>query len=290
MIDLFVVHVLILICIFLVLMLAFNLSVGYTGLINLGIIAFWGIGAYASALLSLNGVPFIVSFLVAGIAAGVTGFVLAWPTSRLKGDYLAMATLSFHFLASSVFLNWIDVTRGPFGITSIPRPEFFGFVLRENIFYLAFAVIVTALTLFFIHRLIHSPFGRVMAATRDDELATKVLGKNTFTVKAKVLGVSCFFAGISGAMLGHYLSFIAPSTFELKELVFALSAIIFGGLASLLGTTISTGSLFLIAEALRFLELPSEIVGPARHIIFFAILLAMLLYFPKGIRGKVELE
>ncbi|MCK4714119.1 MAG: branched-chain amino acid ABC transporter permease, partial [Candidatus Aenigmarchaeota archaeon] len=259
-------------------------------LLNLGHIAFYAIGAYTSALLALNGVPFLLALLAAGILASLFGLFLSVPTNKLRGDYLALATLGFSFVVYAVVLNWTEVTRGPLGLPGIPRPDLFGMVISDNLGFLALTLAIALASYLVIKRLVDSPFGRVLEAIRDDELATRVLGKNTFKMKSYALGISAFFAGIAGSLYAHYITFIDPSSFTLLQFIPVLVIVIIGGLASLKGTIIATVIIILLPEPLRFIGFPSSVVGPARQIIYAVILLAILMYKPKGFYGKVELE
>lgn len=286
----YLVHLLILIGINLVLALPLQLAVGYTGLLNLGHIAFYAIGAYTSALLVLHGYPFIVAFLAAGIISMIFGLLLSIPTNKLKGDYLALATMGFSFVVYAVALNWTSLTRGPLGIPGIPKPNFFGLMLSDNTSFLAFTIIVALITFLVIKKIIDSPFGKALEATRDNELATRTLGKNTFKLKSITLAVSAFFAGIAGSLYAHYITFIDPSSFTLMQVIPILCIVIVGGLASLKGTVLATIILVLLPEPLRFIGFPSSIVGPARQIIYALLLLAILIYKPKGIYGRVRLD
>lgn len=290
MIEAYLIHLAILIGIYLILALSLQLAMGYTGLLNLGHIAFFGIGSYVSALLVINGFPFLIAFLLAGIVAMLFGFLISIPSNKLKGDYLALATLAFTFVIYAILLNWTTLTRGPLGIIGIPRPKIFGLVFFSNIDFLALTTIVALITFFIMRQLINSPFGKVLEATRDDELATKVLGKNTFKCKSIALATSAFFAGIAGSLYAHYITFIDPSSFTILQLIPILCIVIIGGLASLKGTIIATIILVLLPEPLRFIGFPSSIVGPARQMIYALILLLILIYKPKGFYGKVELE
>lgn len=290
MIEAYLIHLLILIGIYLILAISLQLAIGFTGLLNLGHIAFFAIGAYTSALLALNGLPFWFAFLMAGIIPMLFGFLLAWPTNKLKGDYLALATLAFSFVIYAVALNWIGLTRGPLGLPGIPKPSFFGISFSGNLSFLILTAIIALLSYLIIKKITSSPFGKVLEAIRDDELAAKVLGKNTFKVKTYVLGISAFFAGIAGSLYAYYITFIDPSSFTLLQLIPILTIVIIGGLASLKGTLIATILIVLLPEPLRFIGFPSSIIGPMRQIIYALILLIILLYKPKGIDGRVELR
>lgn len=283
-------HLLILIGIYIILAVSLNLALGYTGLLNLGHIAFFGIGAYTSALLTLQGVPFPLALLAAGLLAGIFGYLLVLATGRLKGDYLALATLGFSFVVVSILLNWQGLTRGPLGIPGITKPSFFGLTISSNFAYLLFILILAAIIIFLIHQIVKSPFGRLLEACRDDETGLKVLGKNTFALKWKAMFISAFFAGIAGSVFAHYISFIDPTSFALQDILLIFTIVIVGGIASLKGSILATFIIILIPEALRFLALPSSILGPARQMLYALILLLILMYKPRGIFGRIDLE
>ena len=290
MLSSYFIHLLILIGIYLILAISLQLAVGFTGLLNLGHIAFYALGAYTSALLALAGFPFWFCFLSAGIVAMLFGFLLSIPTNKLKGDYLALATLAFTFVIYALTLNWMGLTRGPLGLPGIPKPTLFGFSFSNNLSFLILTALIALFSYLIIKKIISSPFGKALEATRDNELATRVLGKNTFKMKSSALAISAFFAGVAGSLYAHYITFIDPSSFMMLQLVPVLAIVIIGGLASLKGTVIAAIILVLLPEPLRFIGFPSSIVGPMRQIIYALILLLILIYKPKGFYGKVELE
>lgn len=270
--------------------MSLNLSVGFTGLLNMGHIAFFGIGAYASALLVMHGVPYIIAFILAGLISSVFGFILIFATKNLKGDYLALTTLGFSFVIYSVFLNWTDLTRGPLGIPGIPKPEFFGFIVNTKFEYLFFVFIVCLIIYLFLSRLTSSRYGRLLEAVRDDQIRLKTLGKNVFRLKIQSIMISSFCAGLAGSLFAHYISFIDPGSFFIYDLITIFTIVMVGGLASNKGTVIATFIILLIPEALRFVEMPSSIIGPMRQIIYALILIGILMYKPRGLFGKVDLE
>jgi len=286
----YLIHLLILVGIYVILALSLQIAMGYTGLLNLGHIAFYGIGAYTSALLALNGYPFWGAFFAAGIVAAIFGFLLALPTHKLKGDYLALVTLGFSFIFYAVALNWTDLTRGPLGLPGIPKPELFGINFGDNAYYLLLVVVIALVSYLILKKLAESPFGRVMQAVRDDELATQVLGKNTFLIKAWALAISAFFAGLAGSLYAHYITFIDPSSFSLMQLIPVISMVIVGGLASLEGAVMAAVVMTLLPEPMRFIGFPSSILGPARQILYAVILLLIMIFKPRGFMGRIELE
>lgn len=287
----FLIHIAILICIFIILAVSLNVALGYTGMINLGHIAFFGVGAYTSAILTTrHDIHFLIALLVAGILASIAGFILTVITNRLKGDYFALATLGFGFVVYSLMLNWTDLTRGPLGIPGISRPEIFGYKFATNTEYLILVAIITAIVVFLIHRLVNSRYGKLLEAVRDDAIGIAVLGKNYFRLKYQAMGVSAFFAGVAGSLFAHFISFIDPSTFFLNDIVIIFTVVIVGGLASVRGSVIAAIIMILIPELLRFVDLPSSIIGPSRQIFYALILLAILMFRPKGLFGRVDLE
>lgn len=290
MIEAYLIHILVLVGIYIILAVSLNLALGYTGMLNLGHVAFFGIGAYTSALLTKAGVHFLIAFPLAGLFVTIFGYLLVLATNKLKGDYLALATLSFSFVVYSLLLNLTFLTRGPLGVAGIAKPEFFGLRILFPSQYLIFVVIIVTISVLIIHRIVKSPFGRLLQATRDDELGLKVLGKNTFKLKYKAMMISAFFAGIAGSLFAHYITYIEPNSFTLSELIFVLTIVIVGGLASLKGSVVSAFIIVMIPEALRFLALPSSILGPMRQIVYAVILLCILLFRPRGLFGRVDLE
>jgi branched-chain amino acid transport system permease protein len=290
MISAYIIHLVILISIYLILSLAMQITIGWTGLLNLGHIAFYAIGAYGTALLSLIGFPFWLIFLIAGILGALSGWLLTIPTHKLKGDYLALASVGFVFVIYALTLNWTDLTRGPLGIPGIPRPEIFGFLFSDNISFLFLSLLIAILSFLFVKKITSSLFGKVLESIRDDELASKTLGKNTLKVKSLSMAISGFLTGIAGSLYAYYITFIDPSSFSLMQIIPILSIVIIGGLASLKGTFIATIILMLLPEIFRFVGFPSTIIGPARQILYALALLLILIYKPKGFFGKVELE
>ncbi|MDG6244503.1 MAG: branched-chain amino acid ABC transporter permease [Methanolobus sp.] len=283
-------HIFILIFIYIILVVSLNLALGYTGLLNLGHVAFFGIGAYTSALLALEGLTYIAAMIAAGLFASVFGYLLVIATDRLRGDYLAMATLGFSFVVYSLLLNLRDVTRGAMGIPGIPKPTILDFTIRTNDQYLIFVLLVCAISVFIMYRIVNSPFGKLLEATRDNAVCLRVLGKNTLSLKYKAMMISAFFAGISGSLYAHYITFIDPTSFYISELILVLTIVIVGGLGSIKGSIVATALIIYIPEVLRMLDLPSSVLGPARQAIYAVILITILMIRPKGLFGKVDLE
>ena len=290
MIATYLTHLVIMILIYIILVASINLSIGYTGLLNFAHVAFFGLGAYAAALLTKAGVPFLAAFLVAGILAGLFGLFVVFVTRKLKGDYFALSTLGLSFVVYSLMVNWRSLTMGMTGIYGIPKPVILGISFTSVYAYLGLAAVLCALSVFIIYRIVKSPFGRLLEGVRDNELRLRVLGKNTTKIKYKVMFVSAFFAGLAGSLYAHYISFINPSTFYLIDLIFIITALIVGGLASIKGSIAGTIFMMLLPELLRFLPLSPTLVGPVRQLVFSVLLLAVILFRPRGLFGRIDLE
>ncbi len=276
--------------IYLILSLSLQLNLGYTGLNNLGIISFFSVGAYTSALFTLNGSSFLLAFLLSGLIPSVLAFLLSLIIRKFKGDYFALSTLFFYFIVHALILNLVFLTKGPMGLIDIPRPNIFGMVFSSNFKFLVLVIIIDFLVYFFIRRVVKSPFGMLMEAVRDNEVAARILGKDIFKVKNISLIISAFFVGIAGSLYAHYVTYIDPSSFSMMQLICVLSMVIVGGLGTLNGVLISTVILMLLPEPLRFIGFSSSVIGPMREIIYSLILLFILLYKPKGFFGKIELK
>lgn len=291
MIEGYLIHILIIIGIYAILASSLNLALGYTGLLNFGHVAFFGIGAYTSALLTkVSGWPFLVAFLVAGILASVFSFFLILATKKLKGDYLALATLGFSLVIYSFMLNLTRLTRGPLGIPGIPKPEILGLRFATNPLYLLLVVVVVIAVIFLLYRITNSRYGKLLEAVRDDAIGLAVYGKSVFRLKAQSMMLSAFFAGLAGSLYAHYITFIDPSSFYIHELILVVTIVLVGGLATLRGSVLATIVIIAIPEMLRFVDMPSSIIGPARQMIYALILIGIILWRPKGLLGKVDLE
>jgi branched-chain amino acid transport system permease protein len=196
-------HLCVIIAIYAIFALSLNVEVGYTGLFNFGHVAFFAVGAYTSALLTLSGVPFVWSLPAALTMAGLCGFLLSIPALKLQGDYFGIATLGFGEILRMIFNNEVWLTKGPMGLPGIPRPEFFGFVFDTLPRYLALSAGFALLTFAILAFVVLSPFGRALKAVRDDETAAEILGKNAYRFKIKSFVIGSVFAGLAGVLWAH---------------------------------------------------------------------------------------
>ena len=266
--------------------LAYAIPLGYTGLVNFGHVGLLAVGAYTAAILSLRGVPFLLALLAAAGTTALAGLLLSLPSRRIKSDYYALVTLGFIFVVNSIILNWTSLTGGPFGLSAIPRPE--GFQTPEAFLFLA-AVTLGCVALF-VQRVVHSPFGRALEAVRDDEEVAALLGKRVFKLKITAMVLSGMIAGIGGAYLAYFIRFINNQVFWLDLVVFLIAALVIGGLASFPGTLIGVILLFALQEPMRFLPISGAYLGPLRIMLWSFLLLLFVIFRPRGIMGRAELD
>lgn len=286
----YLIHLAILFVIYAILGISLNLVVGYTGLLSITHAAFFGIGAYATAiLLTQAGTNFFISIILGIIIAGLASFLIGLVLSKFKGDYYALGSFGFNVIVFSIFLNWQSLTRGPLGIPDISKPEFFGINFSSNFSFLILASLLLILIYFASRFIVNSSFGRVLKAIREDERAIQVFGYNTLYYKLAIFVISAGMAAVAGSLYASYITFIDPSTFTLMESIFILAIIILGGLANLRGSILGTLFLILLPEILRFIGLPMDIAAQMRQVIYGIILILLMLYRPQGLTGEYKL-
>ena len=286
----YIIHLAILTSIFAILGIGLNLVVGYTGLLSVAHAAFYGIGSYATAIFMKSfGVNFFIALLIGIIFSAIASFLIGLVLSRFKDDYYALASLGFNIIVWSIFLNWQSVTRGPLGIPAIGRPELFGFVFSENIFFLILSLIFVALVFGVSVFIGNSSFGRVLKAIREDEKAIQVFGYNTQMYKLTIFVIGAVLASVAGSLYATYITFIDPTAFNVMEPVFVLSIIILGGLANLKGSVIGALFLILLPELLRFVGFPSDVAAQMRQLVYGLLLVLLMLYRPQGLMGEYKL-
>jgi branched-chain amino acid transport system permease protein len=286
----YLIHIVILSSIFAILAMSLNLLLGYTGLLSVAHAAFYGIGAYMTALmLKMWGLSFFVALPLAIILTMIIAFVIGLILSKFKTDYYALASLGFNVIVFSIFLNWNTLTRGPLGISGIPRPEIFGFALSNNILFLGLVLALLAIVYGLAQFIVHSSFGRVLTAIREDEEAISVFGYNTSSYKLIIFTIAAGIAAVAGALIATYITFIDPSSFTIVESIFVLAIVIFGGAGSLRGPLFGAIILVLLPELLRFVGFPSDIAAQMRQVVYGLILVGLMLYRPQGIWGTYRL-
>ena len=273
-----------------VMALALNLVWGMGGMINLGLVGFYAVGGYVSALATIKlGVPIAVGAAAALVLAAVLGSVVALATVRLRGDYLAIVTLGFAEVVRIVASNEIWLTNGTDGISSIRGP-WRGVVTPEtfNLIYLALMVVAVAAAVFLLQRLARSPFGRVLRAVRDDDQVAAVAGKHVLAFKVKAFAMSAGILGFAGALYGHYASYIAPDSFQPLLTIYIVLALVAGGRGNNYGAVLGAILVVAFTESTRFLAevvpgLHAVQIAALRQLVVSVGLLMILRYRPGGI-------
>lgn len=265
----YILHLLILICIYTILSQSLSLVAGYSGQISLAHAGFYGIGAYTAALMAVNfGTPSILNLVIALFISGIIAFIVAKVAVKTVDDYYVVITLGIQVVIYSIMNNWQSVTNGPLGISGIPAISLYGVPLESKWAFLALSVVLTALVWFILHNIMKSPFGRVLRALSEDEIYTDSLGKNVGQAKVVSFVISGMLASIAGVLYANYISYIDPTSFTLDESIFILSIVIIGGMRNLKGVFLAAVFLVLLPEALRFVGMPSSIAANMRQIVY----------------------
>ncbi|WP_342619480.1 high-affinity branched-chain amino acid ABC transporter permease LivM [Rhodoferax sp. GW822-FHT02A01] len=277
-----------------------NIVVGLAGLLDLGYVAFYAVGAYSYAVLSTHfDFSFWLSIPMAGALAAIFGVLLGYPTLRLRGDYLAIVTLGFGEIIRIVLINWTDLTNGPNGITSIPRPSFFGLpfsssedintfssffgldysVWHRTVFLYALILVMAVTINLVVLRLRHLPIGRAWEAMREDEIACKALGINVTNVKLSAFALGAMVGGIAGIFFAARQGFISPESFTFGESATILAIVVLGGSGSQLGVVLAACLLVLLPELGRsFAEY--------RMLVFGAAMVVIMIVKPSGLLSQ----
>ncbi len=265
--------------IYMILASSLNIVNGFAGMFSLGHGAFFGIGAYTSALITINfGIPFWLAMPIAGIIAGFFGAFLGLATLRLRAIFLAFATLGFGEITRIIILNWMSLTRGPMGITGIPIPKILGFTFASNIYYYYFVLVFLLLTILIIYRLYNSRIGRAFVAIREDEVAAKSMGVHVFGNKILAFTIACFIAGMAGSLYAHFARYISADQFGINESFSILTMVALGGTGSIAGPLLGAFTLVLMPEIFRFLV-------EYRMVLYGIILILVMVLKPEGIAG-----
>lgn len=266
--------------IYVVLGLGLNIVVGLAGLLDLGYVAFYAVGAYSYALLNHHfGLGFWTVLPIGAGLGALFGILLGFPVLRLRGDYLAIVTLGFGEIIRLILENWNDFSFGPSGIANIPRPSFFGMEmgLQAATIYIYFLMVGLAVfTIFVVNRLQHSRIGRAWIALREDEIACQAMGIDKTKTKLTAFALGATWAGMMGVVFAAKTTFINPASFTFLESAIILSIVVLGGMGSILGVIIAAFILILLPEYLRAFS-------DYRMLIFGATMVMMMVFRPQGL-------
>lgn len=281
----------IIISIYSILAISLNYIAGYTGILSIAQAAFFGIGAYSTAILMIDfqmnflaAMP--LAFLITMIIAGISSIFIL----KLKGDSLMLVSFGFALIVYNVLLNLKDLTNGALGIKRIPAPEFLGVDFSDRTFFLILCLFLLGFTYCFFHRIVKSSYGRVLNGIRENELVMENSGHNTKLYKYSVFIIGSAFAGIAGALFAtNSPYFISPTNFNLIDSVLILVIIIFGGFGNIHGSIPGVIAIILFPEALRFLDLPQGVFAELRQILYGLLLFGLIYFRPQGLFGKYKL-
>jgi branched-chain amino acid transport system permease protein len=290
-----------------------NIVVGLAGLLDLGYVAFYAVGAYSYALLAKNfGLSFWILLPMSGILAAFWGMLLGFPVLRLRGDYLAIVTLAFGEIIRLILINWVEFSNGYAGISGIPRPSFFGIPfnasdegfaavfglefspLYRTIFLYYLILALALLTAFVSLRLRRLPVGRAWEALREDEIACRSLGINTTNTKLTAFSIGAMFGGFAGAFFSARQGFISPESFVFMESAIILAIVVLGGMGSLWGCAIAAIAMIGGTELLRELDWLKAIFGndfdPTKYrmLIFGFAMVVIMIWKPRGLISTRE--
>ncbi len=292
-----------------------NIVVGLAGLLDLGYVAFYAVGAYSYALLSAHfGFSFWLLLPMAGILAALWGIILGFPVLRLRGDYLAIVTLAFGEIIRLVLINWTDVTRGTFGVSGIAKASFFGIwsfdvgaannfnkawgLPSSSVYYKIFLFYVILalcmLTAYVTIRLRRMPIGRAWEALREDEIACRSLGINTVATKLTAFATGAMFGGFAGSFFAARQGFVSPESFVFLESAVILAIVVLGGMGSLTGIALAAVVMVGGTELLREMEFLKHVFGPDftpelyRMLLFGLAMIIVMLFKPRGFVGSRE--
>lgn len=267
-------HVMIMAGLYSILAVSWDLLAGYCGQISFGHAGFYGIGAYVSALSALSGISPWLSLLLGSLTAMTIGVLIALPCARLRGPYLAVATIGFGEITYLILLNWVEVTRGSLGLGGIPP---FPGVPYTKVFYYYIMLSFFSLTLFITYKIVSSNIGLRFRAIRDDELLASVMGINTLLYKVLAFAISSFFAGLAGGFSGHFITVIAPETAHISVTASVVAMAVIGGRGTLFGPAVAAFGLMIAPELLR------EISPYLRVFLIGLLLIVVMKFAPEGI-------
>jgi len=287
----YILHLLIYLDIYIIITMSLNLLIGYGGLFQLAHAAYYGIGAYTTALLMVTlGWGFIPAIICSIIITGCLSFLVSIPAWRFRSDYFVMLSLAVQVTIYSLLYNLTGLTNGPFGITGIPKPTILGYKIDTlpNMFILSTVIAIVCGIILFI--LLRSPWGKALKAMRDDELAARGLGKNTRLFKLQAFLIACSMVALAGGLYATYISYIDPTSFTLDESILMLSMVVVGGTGNFRGPIVGALILIAIPEILRFVHIPDAFAANIRLLIYGLLIVTMAHFRPQGLAGKYRFK
>ena len=277
-------HILVSVALFSILATSFNLLIGYSGLFALSHAAFFGVGAYATAILTTQlGLGFPSPLLIGMLITAFVGIAIALPALRIGGDYLVIVSLALQMIVAAIMLNWTSLTGGTDGIRGIPRVVIAGWELNSAPRFLPLAACCAAICFWISWKIGHSPYGRALKAMRENESAVLSVGKNVVAMKLSVFALAAALASVAGSLYAHYVTFVSAEGFTLDLTVYILAMVILGGTGNLWGSLLGAAILTALPELLKFLALAPDIADKTRQMLYGVILILILRIRPQGL-------
>lgn len=275
----YVISLLVLIGLYVVLSSSFNLIIGFGGLVSIAHPIFFALGAYTVGTLSLQfDLNPVVAVAAGGMVALLASFMLSLPSLRISGDYLLITSIGFQLGLIEIIKN-LDFLGGASGMSGIPN------IVQEHrsIAFAAVSLVLAVAVVLFIRALLRGPYGRAIQAMRDDELAFSALGRNAMNIKMTIFALGSGIAGVAGGIYAYYYQYITPDQFQILQSAMILTMVVVGGMGSVYGPVVGAILLITLPEAITFLNLPSEIMGPLQGVIFTLLVIVFLFVRPQGL-------
>ncbi|MFN8289451.1 MAG: branched-chain amino acid ABC transporter permease [Chitinophagaceae bacterium] len=283
----YLLHISVMLEIYMLLALSANQKVGLSGLLSLAQAVFYGIGAYAAAItITKFGFTYWLALPAALLACVIAALLFGFIAGKVRELYFSLATLALQIIFFSVAYNWIPVTNGPYGISGISSPVFWGMKINTPGSFAIFGGIWVLMVILFYNWFLKTPICRMIQATRDDQVAVLSLGKNPNYYKRISIILSAVIAGIAGTLYATYTTYIDPTSFTLDESILILSIVLIGGAGRIIGPVTGAIIYILLPELLKFLQMPDGIAANMRMILFGLLLVLIVRFKPKGIFGK----
>lgn len=297
----YLLHLLVYFGIYAILAMSLNIIVGYCGLLTLAHAGYFAIGAYVYALGTVCwGLDSLTAIVLAFAVGGIASLLVSLPTWRLKGDFFVIASIAVQVLIFSAAYNWgkndaplgsiSNITNGPFGISGIDRPTIFGCRFSPLASMAALSLAFAAIFAGICHLLLHSPWGRILQCMRDDELATRNLGKSVQFLKVQAIFIASAMAAVAGSIYASYTSYVDPSLASIDQSILLLSMVLVGGSGNLRGPLVGAAVLLIIPEVLRFVHIPDSVAAELRVLLYGLMLVLIVRFKPEGIAGKYKVN
>jgi branched-chain amino acid transport system permease protein len=287
----YLLHLVVYFQIFILVALSLNILIGYGGLLQVAHAAYFGVGAYAAALVSRDlGLGFFSSLGVAAVSAGALSLAVALPAWRFRGDYFLLVSLAVQVALYSVMYNWIELTGGSRGLIGIPAPAIGGSRIDTLGGYVALYAVIAGAICGGLAFLKLGPFGLALKAFRDDEVAARSLGIPVRRLKVQAFVIASGVVGVAGGMYAAYVNYVDPSSFSLDQSILMLSMVIVGGTGNVLGPIVGAGVLIALPEILRLFPLPDAFAANVQLLVYGLLLIGLMHWRPQGLAGTYTFE